>query len=184
MGFAAMKNENIDRIQRVSHKFRLLFSALIFCIPITILMYWLFFNHLPIGFKAELPVAVNQALPFKTLLLAFLVSLIPTSVAMYGVINLKELFKLYEKAIVFSERNVRCFRRLGYTLIYWVVANLIFVILISIVLTFNNTQGERMIVAQFGISDFGALIIGAVVVLVSWVMNEAAKLEDEQVHTV
>jgi len=184
MGFPAMKNENIDRIQRVSRKFRLLFSALIFCIPITILMYWLFFNHLPIGFKAELPVVVNQALPFKTLLLAFLVSLIPASVAIYGIINLKELFKLYEKATVFSERNVRCFRRLGYTLIYWVVANLIFVILMSTVLTFNNSQGERMMVAQFGISDFGTLIIGAVVVLVSWVMNEASKLEDEQAHTV
>ena len=39
-------------------------------------------------------------------------------------------------------------------------------------------------VAQFGASDVGTLIIGAVVLLVSWVMKEASKLEDEQAHTV
>jgi len=179
-----MENENINRIQRVSGNFRLLFTVLIFCTPVITLLFWLFFNYLPVGFKTELPVAVNQALPLKTLLLAFLVSLIPASVAIYGIINLKELFKLYEKAIVFSKKNVKCFRSLGYTLIYWVVANFIFVVLISIVLTFNNSLGERVMVAKFGISDIGTLIIGAVVILVSWVMNEASKLEDEQAHTV
>jgi hypothetical protein len=147
-------------------------------------MYWLLFNYLPVGFITELPVVVNQSLPLKTLLLAFLVSLIPASVAIYGVINLKILFGLYEKAIVFSERNVKCFRRLGYALISWVIANLIFVVLISIVLTFNNSSGDRMIVAQFGVSDIGTLIIGAIVVLVSWVMHEASKLEEEQATTV
>jgi len=64
------------------------------------------------------------------------------------------------------------------------VANLIFVTLISIVLTFNNVPGERLVVAQLGISDVGTLIIGAVIVLVSWVMKEASKLEDEHAYTV
>lgn len=178
------ENENIKRIQRVSGKFRLLFTVLIFFIPVVTLMYWLFFNYLPVGFTTELPVVVSQALPLKTLMLAFLVSLIPASVAIYGIFNLKELFRLYEKAIVFSERNVNCFRSLGYTLIYWVIANLIFVMLISVVLTFNNSPGDRMMVAQFGITDIGTLIIGAVVVLVSWVMKEASKLENEQSYTV
>ncbi len=101
-----------------------------------------------------------------------------------GAISLRELFKLYERAIVFSERNVNCFRRLGYTLISWVFANLIFVVLISVVLTFNNLPGERVVVAQFGSSDVVTLIIGAIVLLVSWVMEEASRLENEQAHTV
>jgi len=177
-------SENINRIQRVSRTFRRLLTVLIFCVPVITLMYWLFFNFLPFGFTAELPVAINQTLPLKTLLLAFLASLIPVSVAIYGMVNLQKLFKLYEKAIVFSEQNVKCFRHLGYALIYWVFANLIFTLLISIVLTFNNAPGERMMVAQFGVSEIGTLIIGAVIILVSWVMNEAEKLEDEQAHTV
>lgn len=178
------ENENIARIQRVSGKFQLLFTFLLFCIPIITLMYWLFFNELPIGFVDELPVDVNKALPLETRVLAFLVSLIPTSVAIYGIINLKKLFKFYEKAIVFSEQNAKCFCRLGYTLIYWVGANFIFSLLISIVLTFNNSSDKRIIVVQFGVSDIGSLIIGAIIVLVSWVMSEASKLEDEQAYTV
>jgi len=179
-----IENENINRIQRVSGTFRLLFTVLIFFIPIVSLMYWMVFNYLPGGFKAELPVVASQALPLKTLLLAFLVSLIPASVAIYGAINLKELFKFYERGIVFSKQNANCFRRLGYALISWVFANLIFVVLISLVLTFNNLPDERVMVAQFGISDVGTLIIGAVVLLVSWVMEEASKLENELSHTV
>jgi len=179
-----MENDNIKRIQRISRKFRLLFTVLTYCIPTMILLYWMFFNHLPIGFTSELPVVVKQILPFETLLLAFLVSLIPASVATYGVIKLRKLFSLYEKAIVFSEQNVKCFRHLGYTLISWVISNLIFVMLISVVLTFNNSPGERLMVAQFGISDIATLIIGLIIVLVSWVMNEASKLENEQAYTV
>ncbi len=179
-----IENENINRIRRVSGTFRVLFSVLVYFIPIATLVYWMSFNYLPEGFTAELPVVVSQALPLKTLFLAFLVSLIPVSVAVFGAINLKELFKLYEKEIVFSEQNISCFRRLGYTLISWVFANLIFVVLISAVLTFSNLPGERAIVAQIGVSDFGTLIIGAVVLIVSWVMKEASKLENEQAHTV
>lgn len=178
------ESENIKRIQRVSGTFRLLFTVLIFLIPAVTLTYWMFFNYLPAGFTAELPVAVSQTLPLKTLLLAFSVSLIPVSVAVYAAINLKELFKLYERGIVFSEQNVNYVRRLGYALMSWVVANLLFVVLISIVLTFNNMPGERIIAAQFGVSDVGTLIIGAVVLLVSWVMKEASKLESELAHTV
>lgn len=178
------ENENIKRIQRVSGTFRILLTALIFFIPTVTLAYWLFFNSLPVGFKTALPVAVDQAVPFNTLLLAFLASSIPASVAVYGAINLKELFKLYEKAIVFSQRNVKCVRRLGYTLIGWVIANFFYVPLISVALTINNLPGERMMVAKFGFSDVGTLLIGAVVVLVSRVMEEASKMEEEQAHTV
>ncbi len=177
-------SDNINHIQRISGTLRLLSTVLLFCLPVTVLLYWLFFNFLPPGFTTELPVAVNQPLPSQTLLLAFLISLIPASVAIYGIINLKKLFQLYENAIVFSEQNVQCLHRLGYTLIYWVFANLVFTMLISITLTVNNPAGERMLVAQFGVSDIGTLIIGAVIILISRVMGEASKLKDEQAYTV
>jgi hypothetical protein len=110
-----MKNEseNIKRIQRVSGTFQLKFTVLLVSIPVATLMYWSFFNYLPAGFSDELPVVVNRELSLKTLVLAFLVSLIPVFVAIYEIINLNTLFKLYENAIVFSDQNTKCFRRLG-----------------------------------------------------------------------
>ncbi len=39
-------------------------------------------------------------------------------------------------------------------------------------------------VAQFGFLDPFALISGAIVVLISWIMEEGYRLENEQVYTV
>jgi hypothetical protein len=139
---------------------------------------------LPGELTKELPVKITQALPFSTLLLAFIVSMIPGSVAVYAVFNLRKLFGLYEDGVIFSEENVRCFRNLGYALVIWVASILIFRPLSSIVLTLNNTVGERQLVIGIGSSDLTTLLTGLVVVLISWVMNEASKLEDEQAHTV
>ena len=179
-----MENQNMQRIQRVSERFQRLFTVLTAAIPLLTLLYWVFFNYLPLGLITQLPVPIQSSLVLEVRLLAFLISLIPVSVAIYGLVNLKRLFRLYEQAIVFSQQNVLYFRRIGYTLMYWVLANQIFVALISVVLTINNPPGERMLVAQLGISDIGSLIIGGVVVLVSWVMNEASKMEREQAYTV
>jgi len=179
-----MKDNHIDRIKRTSKKLRLLFTWLIAGVPIINLLYWLNFNSLPKGFVSELPVVVTQPLSFTTLVLAFLVSLIPICVALFGINTLRQLFKLYESAIIFSVENVKYFHRLGYTLISWVVASTVFTILISVVLTFNNPPGSREIVAQFGTSDLTFLAIGVVVVLISWVMEEGYTLKTELKHTV
>jgi Protein of unknown function (DUF2975) len=179
-----MVNKSLSHIQQVSDKFRLLFNVLIFSIPVLILTYWLFFNDLPIGFKSELPVAASLPLPLSTLCLGILVSFIPACVVIFGIATLKELFTLYENAIFFSTKNVKCFRRLGYILISWTFANMMFTTLISLVISFNNPAGQRMISFGFDVADIANLIIGAVVVVVSWVMNEASKLEDEQAYTV
>ena len=179
-----MENENLIRIQSVSGKFNALFSFLIICVPVSILLFWLFFNSLPMSFKGDLPVSTSNSLSFLTLSLAFLVCMIPGSVTVYALLTLKELFKLYEKAVVFSASNVNCFRRLGYTLIFWVIAKLISKSLLSIVLSFNNPPGERQLVIGFGSTDIATLVIGAIVLVISWVMNEACKLNAEQVYTV
>ncbi len=179
-----MKNDNISRIQRVSGKFRLLFTALIFLTPIATLMSWAFFNALPEDGFHNLPVTIDYPLPFKKLLLGALVSLIPLSVVIYGLVNLKTLFSLYEKAIVFSEHNTQCLHRLGYTLIAWFFASLIYTPLISLALTFNSPTVQQAIVVRIGLSDLSLLITGGIVFLTSWVMQEAANLENERALTI
>ncbi|MFT5133485.1 MAG: hypothetical protein ACI9SC_001957 [Gammaproteobacteria bacterium] len=180
-----MENENLARIKRISGKFRLLFTVLLIFIPVMILAYWLFFNDLPEGFTSELPpLVISNTLALSTRLLAFIVSLIPTSIAIYGIFNLRELFTLYEKGIIFTTANVKCIRRLGYALIYWTFSKIPFMALISIVLSHNNPPGERMVSIGFGSTDFVTLVTGAIVLIISWVMSEASKLEDEQAHTV
>lgn len=168
----------------VSAQFKRFFWILLYAAPVLTFCYWGLFNHLPAGFAQGLPVAIDDSLTLKTQILAFTASLIPLAVVMYGIKNLIALFSLYENAVVFTQENVIYFRRLGYSLIYWVLACFVFTILISLVLTFNDPVGERMLVVQFGFPDFSLLLIAGVVILISWVMQEAVKLEYEQALTV
>lgn len=178
-------SENISRIQRVSAIFQSIFTVLIFCVPIITLAYWTFFNFLPAGLTNHVfPVPIHKPLSPFVLVIAFIVSLIPIFVVLFGVFNLKSLFKLYEKEVIFSNQNAEYILRFGYSLMAWVAANFIFVILISLVLTFDNPVGNRMVVAELNVQDIAMLIIGAVIVLISWVMKEATILKDEQKYTV
>lgn len=181
----SIASENISRLQRVSGTFQSILNILIFSIPFIISMYWAFFNHLPIGFTDQLlPAPVNKPLSVIILFFGFVVSLISAIPALYGIINLKNLFKLYRKKIVFSHKNAEYILRLGYSMIAWVAAKLVFVALISVVLTFGNQSGERMIVLQFEVSDIAMLISGSVIVLISWVMKEVAIIKEEQKYTI
>jgi DUF2975 family protein len=174
---------NMTRIQRVSLRFRLLFTGLIFLIPTLDVLYWLSFNHLPDGLF-KLPIVANVELPLQIRLLAMLASLLPVSVATFGVFTLVKLFKLYEKAIIFTVENVKHFRTLGYVVIYWVFAKIIYITLISAIISLSNPLGQRVLIVQFELPDISALIIGFIAVLISWIMDEGRKLEDEQAHTV
>lgn len=179
-----MNDESMAHIQQTSRRYRLLFEILIVAVPTFDLLYWISFNHLPKGLLTDLPVAPTQDLSFLALAVAFLASLLPIGLAVYGLVTLRALFKLYEKAIIFSAQNVRYFRRLGYLFIAWVVANALFTPLISIVITYANPPGERSVVAELGFSDISIIVIGGIILLISWVMDEGRKLEDEQAHTV
>ncbi len=180
-----MESNNLNRIRSVSAKFKLLFLALIFIQPLMDFIFWMSFNYLPEGFTTDqLPVPITSPLSLGTLWMAFLVSLVPTSVIIYGLLNLKTLFSLYEQGIVFTQGNVQCFHRLGLSLMALVIAGFIHTPLLSMVLSFNNPEGQRMLTLQFGTQNLSLFIMGAMLVLVSWVMSEAVKLEHEQAHTV
>ena len=178
-----MENQGLLRIQRVSHRFRLFFAALVLILPLLTLIYWLGFNHFPQEF-VPMPVRAEAELPLLSRILAFVISMLPIGVVIAAMYILARLFSLYEKGIVFSTQTVRCFRRLGWVLMCWVVASLFYLPMLSHVVTAVNPPEQRLVVAQLGLSDIAVLVMGAIVLLISWVMDEARKLEDEHAHTV
>ena len=179
-----MHNERLERIQKNSRKLGLLFSALLVLIPLANGAFWLLFNSLPTGFISELPVTVQQDLSPLTLGLAFLISLVPLSVVLFGVQSLRKLFALYERAVFFSSDNVHCFRDLGYALMVWVAASTLYTTVLSVILTLPNPPGQRQVVLQFGSGDLGILIAGAIVIVIARIMNEARLIEDENAYTI
>jgi len=75
---------------------------------------------------------------------------------------------------------VDCFRGLGGALIVWVVCHIVRTTLLSVVLTMDNLPGQRMIVVALDSGDFTGIFVGVVVLIISWVMDEGRKIEEDQ----
>ena len=177
-------DDGLGHIRRTSRRFGLLAQVLVVLLPVLNLVFWVSFNVLPPDFLAGLPVSPVGSLPLPVLVAGFVASLLPVGVMVFGLLTLRTLFRLYEDGVIFSAANVRCFRRLGYAFIAWVLANIAYTPLLSVIITAVNPPGERALVVEVGSSELSALITGGIVLLIAWVMDEGRKLEDEQAHTV
>ena len=94
------------------------------------------------------------------------------------------LFRLYEQGQIFRDSNVRCFRNLSRVLIWWFAAGIVQKSLLSIALTLHNPPGQRIITVELGSPDLTALLLGAILAVIAWVMEEGRKLQEDQDFTV
>lgn len=176
--------DNSQRITTASRRLKKICTGLIFCFPLYITIFWVLFNNDPQhggpDMLRRLPVHVINDLSTLTRFFAFLVDMIPTSVIVYGLVILRELFRLYENGMIFTEKNVSCFRSLGRTLVVWMVCDVIRRLLLSIVLTINNPPGQKEFVLVFDAADFICLFVGFVILAIAWVMDEARKIHEDQ----
>lgn len=173
--------ENTQRITSVSGKLARICTVLTFCLPAASACFWIFFNSLyAIAPMVPLPVHVTGDVPDLTRFLAFLTDLIPLAAVTYGLLKLRGLFRLYERGLIFTQLNVNCFRSLGRALIVWVLCDVLRRTLLGLVLTMNNPPGKRMLVLGLDSGDFTGVFVGIVVLIISWVMDEARKIQEDQ----
>lgn len=114
----------------------------------------------------------------------FLTTLIPTAINMLALLFFAKLFDLFQQFEIFSEKSIQCIRRAGFCLILNQAIYPIYCGLISLILTFSNRPGERTITISVGLEQLNLLLIGAMIILVSWIMDEARKLQEEQLATI
>lgn len=177
--------DNRKRIQQASRRLRYTMAVLIGLVPVIDGAVWLSMNILPRGFHdTMLPGYVSLPLPLSARLLAFVVTMIPAGVAMAGIYYLMRLFQLYEQGDIFKPTNVRCFRKLSRVLLLWFAAGIVHRPLLSIALTLHNPPGHRMLTIGFGSPDVTALLLGLILAVIAWVMEEGRKLQEEQDLTV
>lgn len=174
--------ENTHRITTLSRRMKFICIGLIFCLPVICALFWIFFNYLysVTGSMIPLPVRLDHDLATNSRFLAFLSTIPQLGVTIYGLWKLKELFALYEKSSIFTEENVNCFKSLGKALIAWVICDVAGNALLSMALTINNPPGQSVIVVGLNSGDFTGMFVGAVVLIISRVMDEARKIQDEQ----
>ena len=186
----------MDNIVNISRFFRLLFQIFFVVILLFTIIEWimlptsgvipggyniiLYYHYNPIPSGLHLDYIITS----KVRILGFIVSMLPVGMLMLILYCLIKLFRNYERKHIFSLKNVQIIRNIGYSLIAWQLLIPIQQALLSVILTWHNGPGKRVLVANFSINNITVIIIAFIVILISSIMAEGHKLQEEQEYTV
>lgn len=183
----------MNRIQRVSLFFRIVFQLIFVALPILVIVAWsqapdqvAFFNHV---FTLDaVPDAYRQAIlhPLSTSekIYGFLLNCVPLIIELFILYSLIKLFRLYEHNEIFSLNNVRHIRNIGYGLLAYQIVDPFYQGLMGVILTMNNPHGHRFASVTLDQSNIGIILTALMVILISWIMAEGCKLREETLHTI
>ena len=181
----------MEKIVRISRALKVLFSVLVVIAPVLMILYWGFFNQLLelkstgvlYGVKvADLPIKAPVSAWVR--LLGFMAACPSLAVDLYALLKLRRLFALYARGQIFEKANVGCIKALGYALLAGQALSPVSQALLTLVLTFSNPKGQRMV--EIGLSDANltALVCGVMIIVVAFIMDEGRKLQEEQSLTI
>jgi hypothetical protein len=177
--------QNRERIRHASHRLRRLLLTVACAMPAINALVWIYINNFPeIIHRNILPYFVITPLPTSARFMGFIVTMMPTAVAMCGAFYLMRLFHLYEKGSIFRPSNVQCFKKLSRVLIWWFAVGIVHRSLLSVALTLHNPPGHRIFSLGIGSPDLTALLLGGILAVIAWVMEEGRKLQEDQDYTV
>lgn len=180
----------MNKIQRLSLRLRVLFLAGFASVPLLHALGWAFFDQLihtpPLGFSAQFglgwgqpPEMYGPVTPLMRLL-GFLSSMLPGAATMYSFLCLSRLFARFGQGEMFSGEAVGLLRRLGWAVLATQGLRVLHGSLTSLVLTMDNPPGRHIISLGLDNATLAEVVTGVVVILASWVMDEARKLKEEQ----
>lgn len=173
---------NLERIRKASRRLELACLVLTVISPLTVILYWVFFDYLPPHVQAMVHQAAaspDHPVVWSNRLLAAVVSLLPTAAVVYGLSALIRLLRLYQAGRIFSLENVACFRKLGRSMIMLAGAGFLSTPLLGLALTFNWPPGRRLLTIGLTSNEILALLVGGVILLISWVMDEGRLLAED-----
>lgn len=185
------------KILKTSAAFSLFFKTLIFLYPLCVFGFWfkaisgdaLILSHQPnsigIAFYPG-PANVSELTNIPTYLHLYdsFIDIIPTAIVMLTFYYLHKLFQLYAMGVIFSKLNIIYLQKIGKTLLMQTIAGVFAQPFIGYVLKLATNTSGPLFSISFSKDDFLNLIIGCIVILISWVMYEARQLEDELALTV
>ncbi len=91
-----------------------------------------------------------------------------------------QLFSLYQHGQVFTQANSNCFKNIGKTLLAWIPINLFYPVLVTLFIRLTGLSEDLSIYMTLGSQEFICLLSGLIIYVMSWVMHDASKLQQEQ----
>lgn len=181
----------MNTITKPSKRFAFLFRIVFYAYPVAMLCLWLWID----------PKETNDWLDFDLIesvmegqtvtelvtwqrIACFGASLLTGSAVMYVFHRLSRLFNLYSEGVFFDGGNVACYRTIGISLIVQQLLSLPEQALQSLILSWNNPVGERVVSVGVDDANISLIIVGLMIILISRIMDEGRKMQEEQQLTV
>ena len=173
--------DNLSKVKRISKYFYYVFSFMLVAIPLYYILYWVLINHLP-----DTLISVNHSkslipneLPIKFQAIGLLVALLPLSALTYVIFDVRKLFGFYREGVMFSLDHVIIFKNTAKALLWWVLFSIIYESAKSVLFTAGNPPGDRLLEVGFSSGEFTTLMVGGIVFVIAWVMDEGRILIEE-----
>jgi hypothetical protein len=170
---------NAHRIKSVSHIFKSLFKICFLLVPILVAVFWLGLNSIHDVIKIHPFTVATYPISFKTQLLGMVSSMLSASCVMYIMFKLSTLFSFYEMGKIFTTETVGCYKRISLATIAYAPLGMM-----SSTFTLWMLSDFKRFEITFSTSEIGVLILGSIVLLISWIMEEACRLKTDNDLTI
>jgi Protein of unknown function (DUF2975) len=121
----------------------------------------------------------SAAVPIGDRMLAFACAAVPLSIAVWGLLTLRQLFEAFAAREVFSHETSATLRSLSLALFAFVVTAFAAEAPISYFLLRHDPNRTYTFALNIGLEDLVALFAAAVAAVIARVMSEAARVADE-----
>ncbi len=175
-----------EKLNKVSLRALLLLRILLILIPVITLLSWIFSDNIWSQSIGEF-IKADQVNVFRINnkligITGSFFNLLPFILSLLGLI---QLFKNYAIGDIFTTQNAKIYSRLVYicllsALLFQPISQALFSVAVSI----NYTAGHRFIAFSFGGGNLTAIIGGAVLIVIAYVMRIGHEINEERNLTI
>ena len=144
----------------------------------TVAWVWIVPGHLHSQVKESAMVDVDR-MALHTQVLGGLWTLLPAGIVLLGLQRLWVLFGEYAFGRVFSQRALLSLRGFARCVLAMAFASPLYGAVLSVIVTFDRAPGTRELNIAATSDDYAMLLIGAVLLAISSVMAEAARVAED-----
>ncbi|MEP1446687.1 MAG: DUF2975 domain-containing protein [Paraglaciecola sp.] len=98
--------------------------------------------------------------------------------------SLIKLFGLYQRGGIFTIHHIKQLRNIGTCLLVWPVFDLFYPILLTLLFRSTGLSDSLPLVLSLGSDQLLKLLIGLIIFVMSWIMMEGQRLQQEQELTI
>jgi hypothetical protein len=171
---------NSQRLKLLSTLMSAICAILILALPATTIWFWSNFDT----YADSLAIAQHGVLQLDAIqtwqvIAASAYNMATTLVAVYGLIQLRQLFNNFKDDQIFTDANVRLLHRFCMALLISAALRVLNAPVLSVLLTVNNGPNQNALIVSFGSNEFWPLFIAATFLAIAWCFKEGLRLANE-----